>query len=91
MRTTRRLILPILIALPFGLLSCTPPSREESAKGPAVDDYPLTTCVVSGKELGSVGKPVKLLQHGVTVMLCSKGCIPEFQKSPSEYLAKLKK
>ena len=94
MRMTHRLILSILIAPPLGLLSCSEPSRpsrEDTAYEPPVEPYPLKTCVVSGKDLGSVDKSIKLLQNGATVRLCSKTCISEFQKSPSEYLAKLKK
>jgi YHS domain-containing protein len=36
--------------------------------------YPLETCVISGKKLGSMGDPVKLVLDGMLVQLCCDGC-----------------
>ena len=77
--------------LAIAIASC---SKEKavspgSAKAPA--DYPLTTCVVSGEELGSMGAPVVYDHEGTTVKFCCKSCIPKFEKDPTTYLAKLKK
>ena len=52
-------------------------------------DYPLTTCVVSGEDLGSMGKPVEVTHEGTTVKLCCKSCIKEFNASPAKFVAKL--
>lgn len=53
--------------------------------------YPLATCVVSGKKLGTMGKPHELL-HGVRlVRLCCKGCVDAFTKEPARYMRKLDK
>lgn len=58
------------------------------------DNYPLTTCVVSGEDLGSMGdafdyihkeegKPDRL------VRMCCDGCLKKFKKDPAKYLARI--
>ena len=37
-------------------------------------DYPLDACPISGKKLGSMGEPVKLVLDNQLVQLCCKGC-----------------
>lgn len=37
-------------------------------------DYPLDRCPISGKQLGSMGDPVKLVTDNHLVQLCCKGC-----------------
>ena len=39
-----------------------------------VADYPLDTCPISGKKLGAMGDPVKLVLDGNLVQLCCNGC-----------------
>jgi len=51
--------------------------------------YPLKTCLVSGNELGSMGKPINKVYNGKEVKLCCKPCIKKFEANPSKYLAKL--
>ena len=41
-------------------------------------------------ELGSMGKPVKLVLKGEPVFLCCKGCVKAAQKNPDETLQKAK-
>ncbi len=53
------------------------------------DAYPLTTCVVSGEELGSMGDPVVLEHDGQEVRLCCQGCVATFKGDPAKFLAKL--
>ncbi|MFT5470770.1 MAG: hypothetical protein ACI8UO_005901 [Verrucomicrobiales bacterium] len=61
-----------------------------AAADPTADGYPLKTCVVSGEELGSMGEPV-IVKHGeVTVKLCCKSCIDDFNAEPEKFVAKLK-
>ena len=51
---------------------------------------PLTTCVVSGDQLGEMGKPVVINYQGTEVQFCCKECVGSFQKDPAKYLAKLR-
>ncbi|TLD70362.1 hypothetical protein FEM03_11545 [Phragmitibacter flavus] len=51
--------------------------------------YPLKTCIVSGEELGSMGKPVELTKDGQEVKLCCKGCLKDFNKDSEKYLKEI--
>lgn len=66
--------------------------HEHASSGtPHADaDYPLTTCVVSGEDLGSMGTPVEVTYEGTTVRLCCKSCIDDFNETPAVFVAKLK-
>lgn len=77
-----------LLALLFSVF----PSDSVIAADPiaAKPRYPLTTCVVSGDQLGEMGKPVVINYQGTEVQLCCKSCIGDFEKDPAKYLAKLK-
>jgi Cu(I)/Ag(I) efflux system membrane fusion protein len=43
-------------------------------------------CPVTGKPLGSMGKPVKITVRGRTVFLCCDGCEDRLQANPEKYL-----
>ncbi|MCG3181239.1 MAG: hypothetical protein BIFFINMI_03614 [Phycisphaerae bacterium] len=63
-----------------------PTTQPEATAG----SYPLDVCVVSGDELGGeMGPPVIYHYQGREVRFCCKSCIPEFEKDPAKYLAKL--
>lgn len=64
-----------------------PPAKTAEAKA----DYPLDVCVVSGEKLGSMGEPHIITHDGTEVRFCCDSCLPEFEKDPAKYLAKLKK
>jgi hypothetical protein len=51
--------------------------------------YPLTTCVVTGEKLGSMGDPVDYVYGNRLVRLCCSACVPKFTKNPGKYLAML--
>ena len=53
--------------------------------------YPLTTCVVSGEKLGSMGKSYVHEHKGKEVQFCCKSCLKSFDKDPAKYLAKIEK
>ena len=55
---------------------------------PVSNSYPLTTCLVSGEKLGSMGKPVELNYQGTEVRFCCAMCVDQFKKDPAKYLAK---
>lgn len=52
-------------------------------------DYPLKTCVVSGEDLGAMGKPVAYTYDGVEVQFCCDTCVDDFEADPAKYLAKI--
>ena len=56
---------------------------------PAAD--PLKTCVVSGNELGSMGKPITKVYDNQEIKFCCKPCIKKFEANPAKYLGKLPK
>ena len=51
--------------------------------------YPLKDCVVGGEALGSMGDPVEYVHEGRLVQFCCEGCIDDFKKDSTKYLAKL--
>lgn len=55
----------------------------------AEDTYPLTTCVVSGEELGEMGAPIIFNHEGREIRFCCKHCRKDFLKEPAKYLKKL--
>jgi hypothetical protein len=46
---------------------------------PASESYPLDTCAVAGKKLGSMGDPIVYVHEGRQVKFCCKGCVPSFK------------
>ena len=82
------------------LLLATPQDTDK-AKTPAADDakagvvaaqlpsYPLETCAVSGKELGTMGDPVEHVVDGHLVRLCCEGCIKKVDADPASYVKKV--
>ncbi len=81
------IILIAIVALPLTLASCSKDASTGGTQSPG--DYPLTTCVVSGEELGSMGEPIVREHNGTTVKFCCKSCLPKFDKDPDAYIAKL--
>lgn len=47
-------------------------------------------CPVTGKELGSMGTPVRVTVAGQDVFLCCDGCEAALRKNPEKYLSRLK-
>jgi YHS domain-containing protein len=56
-----------------------------------VKPYPLKNCLVSGNELGSMGKPITKVYDGQEIKFCCKPCIKKFEAKPAKYLQKLNK
>ncbi|WP_165066427.1 heavy metal-binding domain-containing protein [Paludisphaera rhizosphaerae] len=46
-------------------------------------------CPVTGKPLGSMGTPPKVVVSGRAVFLCCEGCTPAAETNPEKYLSKL--
>ena len=51
-----------------------------------VKPYTLKTCVVSGEELGSMGKVKRFVHEGQEIKLCCKGCEKDFKKDPGKFI-----
>jgi YHS domain-containing protein len=51
--------------------------------------YPLTTCLVTGEKLGSMGDAYVFVHEGQEIKLCCKGCLKDFKKEPAKYLKKI--
>ena len=56
---------------------------------PASETYPISSCAVAGKNLGSMGAPFVHIHEGRQVKFCCKACLPAFKKNPAKYLAKV--
>ena len=52
----------------------------------AIKPYPSSTCVVSGKKLGSMGKPARIVHKGQEIKFCCGGCIKGFKNDPAIYM-----
>lgn len=66
-------------------------ASEVAAKTTGAKPYALETCIVSGEKLGSMGKPVVRVHEGQEVKFCCDSCVPDFEKEPKKFLAKLEK
>ena len=51
--------------------------------------YPLTTCPISGSELGGMGKPIDKIYKNRLVRFCCGGCPKSFEKEMGKYMAEL--
>lgn len=71
------------------LTSCGQSDSGQPAPSADAAPYPLDVCVVSGEKLGSMGEPVIVTQEGVTVKFCCEHCIPDFEKDPAKFVAKV--
>lgn len=60
-----------------------------TANAEEIRPYPLTTCLVSGEELGGMGEPVRLVYEGQEMKFCCQDCVKDFQTDPDKFLAKL--
>lgn len=63
--------------------------RADDKSDKTTKPYPLKTCVVSGEELGSMGKPYVITHEGREIKFCCKGCVKDFNKSPEKYIKKI--
>jgi hypothetical protein len=80
-RTTATAV--VLLAV-LAIAGCGGDSRAS-----AVKPYPLTTCIVTGNALGSMGDEQTLIYEGRELKFCCAPCIEKFKANPQRYLAKL--
>ncbi|MBL8765272.1 MAG: hypothetical protein JNM07_13490 [Phycisphaerae bacterium] len=64
------------------------PADAAKAKTPG-DPYPLATCPITGKKLGSMGDPIVKTYDGREVRFCCGMCPPKFEKDLTKTIAKL--
>jgi len=76
----KKILLPLLLVL----AAC---ADKETTPETTADDYPLTTCVISGSELNDHGEPHVHKHEGRTVKFCCPPCLDDFDKDPAKYLA----
>lgn len=70
----------------------TPAERDAANKlvvAAQLPSYPLDTCVVSGKDLGSKGTPINHVVDGRLVRLCCKGCVSTADKAKDSIAKKI--
>ncbi|GAB5559518.1 MAG: hypothetical protein SynsKO_11650 [Synoicihabitans sp.] len=74
--------------------ACTKDLAAHGDTTQANKNDPVTVCVVSGEDLGSMGEPVAYTHKvdgkaDVEVMFCCKRCVNRFKADPDKYLSKL--
>jgi len=62
---------------------------DEAVIASQIDSYPLTTCVIAGEALDTMGEPLKIVAGNRLVQFCCAGCESKFWKNPQKALAKL--
>lgn len=77
----------LTFSLGITLAAC---NKTAAMKETPATTYPLTTCVVSGEKLGSMGDPFIFNHEGTEVRLCCKSCKEDFDAEPAKFMAKLK-
>jgi hypothetical protein len=91
MKTTIRP--PVLVVALLGLAALSSQlvaGADPKAKTP-VKPYPLTLCIVTDNDLGSMGDERSFVYEGQEIKICCKPCERTFLKSPGKYLQKLAK
>lgn len=70
-----------------------PKNDSAPAAAPAADPnakpYPLKTCLVSGEELGKMGKPARIVHEGQEILFCCAGCEKDFRKDTAKFMKKV--
>jgi len=68
----------------------TPVTKDQAADATkeAVVPNPMTVCLVSGEDLGSMGKPFSFVHEGRQILLCCKSCEKEFKSDTAKFIKK---
>ncbi|HMA66067.1 MAG: hypothetical protein ACM31E_04910 [Fibrobacterota bacterium] len=64
-------------------------SKDQKKSDGLVKPYPLSICLVTDSDLGSMGTPITKVYDGQQIKFCCKPCVKEFEKNPAVYLKKL--
>ena len=87
MKTHTKKFLTLIISAAFLGCGDVNTNNVETTGSP----YPLDTCIVSDKKLGSMGDPMVIDHEGQQVKFCCSPCIDDFKKDQAKFLAKIKK
>jgi YHS domain-containing protein len=86
-------LLGLLLAAALISVALAQDGQKQSDAVPAEPEkpvaYPLTTCVVSGEKLGSMGDPFVFNYEGREIKFCCRSCLRKFQKDPAAFLKKI--
>ena len=63
-------------------------AATSKAADPNVIAFPLDTCLVADKKLGSMGKPHTFVHEGREIKFCCAGCDDEFKANTAKYIKK---
>ena len=77
------------IGLAVATLALAFSAHAATSAGADGDPYPLSTCPVSGQELGSMGDPVVAEYDGREVRFCCDGCVSTFEDDQETYWAEI--
>ena len=61
-------------------------SAVKASKADAAALTAQATCPISGKDLGSMGGPIKISRAGKSVFVCCAGCVNAVTKAADEHL-----
>lgn len=91
MKPLRTLLLLTTLALgtAAGVSPVAAAEKKSSPTAAKPKPYPLTTCLVTDNDLGSMGEETTLIYEGQTLKFCCKPCEAKFLKNPEKYLVKL--
>ncbi len=62
---------------------------DEAVIAQQSESYPLTTCPISGGELGGMGEAINVVYAGRLVKLCCNMCVPKFEANPMPTIEKI--
>jgi len=81
---------PMICGLALGvILLASPAIATDTTNAPPKSDR-LTTCPISGYQLGEMGDPYVFVYQGQEVKLCCPNCRKDFDKDPAQYLKKIR-
>jgi len=88
------LALGLPVALSSAPAAATPAAPQPVSEKKAADNgpakpYPLSVCIVTDNDLGSMGDEQVMVYEGQTIKFCCKPCERKFLKNPAKYLKKL--
>ena len=83
------LLLPLFAPTQDDVATKAQEDPEAAVLREQLPSYPLDTCVISGEELGSMGKPIDLIAEGRLLRLCCKGCVRKATADPTAAIAKV--